>query len=614
MTDPALSRLYRSLVEAVAESAIFATDPAGVIGTWNQGVRVLFGYEPDEFIGESAEILLSCGDRRGGALQARLGMARREGSSSDAAWLVRNSGELTHVALNVKPILDESAALEGFAWMIRGLGPERLTNDSDAPGYTMLLSREDVIVEWTSAACTLYGWSSEEVIGKPVAEILGATGSEREIDRHLSQHREWSGIVARRRRDGSNVFVIVRRFLQDTGKLPETVVETNYDITPLLTDSADRELLEQLAGTRARLDAIVQQLPLGVVIASAPDGELILHNQEAEKLLGRPIESCTSPADPRYGALHENGTPLAASDHPLTRALNGEVTRKLDLLCCRGDGTSTHLLVNAGPVFDAAGKVVAAVATFEDFADRKHAESERERLLTELRRSNEDLSQFAHTVSHDLQEPLRILRSFSDLLLRRYSSALDTTGVEFIRIIADGAERMDELVQALLRYSRAGGAKLSLTTVEASEIVQDAIRNLQAQIEETGAKIECGELPAVRADPVQMTQVFQNLISNALKYRSPDAAPAIVITAHRTPGAWVFSVADNGMGIPSIHHRRIFSPLKRLHGPSIPGTGMGLAICRKIVQRHGGEVWVESELGAGATFRFTLPDRPGAPA
>ena len=283
------------------------------------------------------------------------------------------------------------------------------------------------------------------------------------------------------------------------------------------------------------------------------------------------------------------------------------------MLYRRGDGTLTHLLVNAGPVRDSAGKVVAAVTTFEDIADRKRAESERDRLLNELRRSNEDLSQFAHTVSHDLQEPLRILRSYSDLLLRRYSSSLDSTGAEFVRIIADGAERMDDLVQALLRYSRAGGAKLSLTTVEVSEIVNDAVRNLQAIVENTGATIECEKLPAIKIDAVQMVQVFQNLIGNALKYRSPDAAPAIVISAHRRSGAWVFSVRDNGIGIPLIHQHRIFSPLKRLHGPSIPGTGMGLAICRKIVQRHGGEMWVESEPGAGSTFRFTIPDRHGAP-
>jgi PAS domain S-box-containing protein len=612
MTDPVLSHLYRSLVEAVADSAIFATDQAGVIRTWNHGVRVLFGYEPDEFIGESVEILLPCGDRRSGTLQARLGIARRERSSSDTARLVRNSGELIHAAIHVTPILHDNAALEGFAWTIRSLGPEKLVDDPEHAGYTMLLSHESAILEWTDAARALYGWSHDEVQGKRASEIFGAAAIEREIDHHLNQDREWSGIVARRRRDGSNVFVVVRRVLQH--EHPETIAETDYDITPLLAEGADRELLEQLAGTRARLEAIIQQLPLGVVIASAPDGDLILHNNEAEKLLRRPIESCTSPAHPDYGALKEDGTPLAAADHPLTRALKGDVTRKLDLLCRRGDGTLTHLLVNAGPVVDASGKVVAAVATFEDVEDRKRSESERERLLNELRRSNEDLSQFAHTVSHDLQEPLRILRSYSDLLLRRYSSALDETGAEFIRIIADGAERMNELVQALLRYSRAGGAKLSLMTLEASSIVKDAVRNLESQIESTGAKVECGELPSIKADPVQLTQVFQNLIGNALKYRSPDTAPAVVITAHRRPGAWVFSVGDNGMGIPPIHHHRIFSPLKRLHGPSIPGTGMGLAICRKIVQRHGGEMWVESELGAGATFRFTLPDRHPAPA
>ena len=232
---------------------------------------------------------------------------------------------------------------------------------------------------------------------------------------------------------------------------------------------------------------------------------------------------------------------------------------------------------------------------------------ERERLLLELRRSNEDLAQFAHVVSHDLQAPIRMVKCFSELLALRYRGKLDTTGEEFIDTIQDGASTMEVLTRTLLNYATAGQEPLTLTTVGLRNIADAVVTTLQPAIHELHAEVRYGELPPVNGDRVLLQQLVQNLVSNALKYHAPEVRPRVCISAKQAEREWIVSVKDNGQGVAPQYHQSIFLPLMRLHGREIFGTGMGLAVCRKIVERHGGRIWVESALGAGATFSFTLP-------
>ncbi|NJN59214.1 MAG: GAF domain-containing protein [Leptolyngbyaceae cyanobacterium SL_5_9] len=229
----------------------------------------------------------------------------------------------------------------------------------------------------------------------------------------------------------------------------------------------------------------------------------------------------------------------------------------------------------------------------------------------ELARSNADLEQFAYVASHDLQEPLRMVASYLQLLERRYRGQLDHTADEFIAYAVDGATRMQTLINDLLNYSRVDSRGKSFVLISCSAILDRAIANLQSAIEAANATLTCAPLPEIMADATQLTQLFQNLISNALKFHS-DQPLHIHVSAQHRADAWLFSVQDNGIGIDSEYIDRIFLIFQRLHSRGeYPGTGIGLAICKKIVERHGGNIWVESQPGQGSTFYFTIPDRGG---
>jgi signal transduction histidine kinase len=225
----------------------------------------------------------------------------------------------------------------------------------------------------------------------------------------------------------------------------------------------------------------------------------------------------------------------------------------------------------------------------------------------ELERSNRELEQFAYVASHDLQEPLRMVAGYTQLLAKRYGDKLEGDGVEFIAYAVDGVKRMQTLIQDLLQFSRLGTRGKPLAQVDCEEVLSETLRILELSIRERHALVTHDPLPQVSADRAQLVQLFQNLIGNAIKY-SADRQPIIHIGASQTGRSWRFSVKDNGIGIDPQYHERIFLIFQRLHGKAeYPGTGIGLAVCKKIVERHGGRIWVESELGKGATFLFTLP-------
>jgi signal transduction histidine kinase len=239
--------------------------------------------------------------------------------------------------------------------------------------------------------------------------------------------------------------------------------------------------------------------------------------------------------------------------------------------------------------------------------ERRRAELKLAQYAGDLARSNAELEQFAYVASHDLQEPLRMVASFTQLLAKRYGGRLDRDADEFIGFAVDGANRMQQLINDLLAYSRVGTRGKPLRPTDLTEVLGQARANLHEAIKESGALVTNDLLPVVAGDEVQLIQLFQNLLANAIKFQSKKT-PLIHVSAQTDEHGWLIAVKDNGIGIAPEHQERIFAIFQRLHGRhEYPGTGIGLALCKKIVERHGGRLWVESEPGKGATFFFNLP-------
>jgi PAS domain S-box-containing protein len=266
------------------------------------------------------------------------------------------------------------------------------------------------------------------------------------------------------------------------------------------------------------------------------------------------------------------------------------------------------------PTHDRDGAVNGWVAHISDITELKRAQAEVVRVNADLQktnerlaRSNQDLERFAFAASHDLQEPLRMIATYAQLLVRTYPDRFDGDAAQFVRNIVDSATRMRGLLADLLAYSEIGqDGDEPGGTVDLNDALETAKQNLSVSIEEAGALIESDPLPVVSGQSGQFVQLFQNLVGNAIKYRS-EAPPRIRVSCERIGGEYRFGVADNGIGIDPEYHKQIFTMFKRLHGKKIPGTGIGLAICQRVVERHGGRIWVESQSGLGATFYFTLP-------
>jgi PAS domain S-box-containing protein len=253
------------------------------------------------------------------------------------------------------------------------------------------------------------------------------------------------------------------------------------------------------------------------------------------------------------------------------------------------------------------GRAEYALGVSVDVTERKQAEEKLKALADELKLSNTELEQFAYVASHDLQEPLRMVASYVQLLARKYKGQLDADADEFIHYAVDGANRMQRLINDLLLYSRVGTKGRSFVPVDLNLIMDRVMNDLTLAVQESGAEIRRGPMPVVLADEIQMGQLLQNLIGNALKFRG-DAKPVVEVGSARQGKEWLCHVKDNGIGIDPQYKERIFMIFQRLHTRDrYPGTGIGLAVCKKIVERHGGRIWVESEPDQGAAFYFTLP-------
>jgi PAS domain S-box-containing protein len=370
--------------------------------------------------------------------------------------------------------------------------------------------------------------------------------------------------------------------------------------------SAAKEVERRLRLSEEKFAKAFRVSPDAMVISAAEDGRYIDLNHAFSAMLGFDREDFMghTALDMGVWAAPEDRVRLVAAARRDGQVINFE----------------TQLRRKNGEVFDTLVSVQEIVLDdldcllfiCRDVSERKAMEARTRDLLIRLDASNKELEQFAYVTSHDLQEPLRMISGYAQLIERRYRGRLDADADEFIAFLVDGAKRMQAMIRDLLEYSRVDRLGGQFTRFDMGEVLGDARANLGAALAETGGRVETGAMPMVTADRSQMLRLFQNLIGNALKYRSADRQPLVTVTAEQGAEGWIFSVADNGIGIDSAYFDRIFLVFQRLHTREhYDGTGIGLAICKKIVERHGGRIWVESDPGQGSVFRFSLPDAQG---
>ena len=467
----------------------------------------------------------------------------------------------------------------------------------------LLAAADETILDANPEACALLERTREELVLAGRGVVFDPSDSR--LGPALEERRKtgrFKGELRLLRRDGTP-FPAEVSFATYGGELgDEKIVIVFRDVTE--RRGAERELRE----AEARFRKLVERIPAVTYIEDVDEGELstslLYVSPQIETMFGYSPDEWMATPELFVRLLHPEDRERVLAEDKRTEA-TGEPFR-MEYRQFTRDGRVVWIRDEAVLVRDEDGKPLYWLGVQLDVTERKRTEKELAELVEELRRSNAELEQFAYVASHDLQEPLRMMASYTQLLARRYKGNLGDDADEFIGHVVDGAHRMQAVINDLLQYSRVGKRGGSLTPTDVGAAFEAARANLRAAIGESGAQVTSEGLPIVMGDRTQLVQLFQNLIGNAIKFRSEDP-PRVHVEAERRDGEWLFAVRDNGIGIEPQYAGRIFMIFQRLHSRTeYPGTGIGLAICKKIVERHGGELWVESVPGEGSTFRFTL--------
>jgi PAS domain S-box-containing protein len=608
---------YRGLLEA-APDAIVVVNEGGEIVLLNVQAEKQFGYSRDELVGQKvkniipegfAERLIADGTRTAAeALAQQIGtgielVARRKNGSEFPIEIMLSpleSAEGTLVTAAIRDISIRRAAEKHLGQMegrYRGLLEA-------APDAMVVVNQGGEIVLLNVQAEKQFGYSRDELLGQRVKNIIPMGFAER-----LIADGTRSAAEALAQQIGTGIELIARR--KDGTEFPIEIMLSPLEsaegtlVTAAIRDISVRKTAEKhLAQMEGRYRGLLEAAPDAMVVVNQ-GGAIVLLNVQAEKQFGYS-------RDELIGQKVKNIIPegfaerlVADALRSVEEALAQQIGTGIELTGRRKDRSEFPIELMLSPLESAEGTLVTAAV--RDITTRKKAEANLLNKMEELNRSNEELGQFAYIASHDLQEPLRMVASYTQLLSRRYKGKLDSDADEFIAFAVDGASRMQRLIQDLLAYSRVGTKGRDLLNVSSEAALQQALKNLRGAIEEKGALVTHDPLPSVLADEMQLIQLFQNLVGNAIKYQS-SGIPKVHISATRNGGKkWTFSVKDNGLGIDSQYFEKIFGMFQRLHKrEEFAGTGIGLAICKKIVERHGGNISVESEPGHGSTFRFAF--------
>jgi PAS domain S-box-containing protein len=609
---------YYGLLEA-APDAMVVVNQSGEIVLLNIRAEQQFGYLRDQLVGQKvktiipegfAERLIADGLRSPAeALAQQIGtgielLGRRKNGSDFPIEIMLSpldSAEGILVTAAIRDITTRKAAENHLAQTearYRGLLEA-------APDAMVVVNWEGEIVLLNIRAEQQFGYLRDELLGQKVKTIIPEGFAERLIADGLRSPAE-----ALAQQIGTGIELLGRR--KNGSDFPIEIMLSPLDsaegilVTAAIRDITTRKTAEkQLAQTEARYRGLLEAAPDAMVVVNQ-DGEIVLLNIRAEQQFGYSRDELLGQ---KVTAIIPDGFAerlIADGLRSAAEALAQQIGTGIELHGRRKNGSDFPIEIMLSPLDSADGILV--TAAIRDITLRKKVEAH----SRELSRSNEELEQFAYIASHDLQEPLRMVVSYTQLLAKRYKGKLDADADEFIGFAVDGASRMQRLIRDLLAYSHVGTKGIELISISSEHALQQALANLRDAIEPCGVQVTHDPIPFVLADETQLVQLFQNLIGNAIKYQA-SGVPLVHVSAVRSGGGrWVFSVQDNGLGIDPQYFEKIFGMFQRLHRrDEFAGTGIGLAICKKIVERHGGTISVESKPGQGSTFRFSLEGSEG---
>jgi PAS domain S-box-containing protein len=604
---------YQMLLDGIEDYAIFMMDPLGRIVSWNAGAERIKGYRAAEIIGKNFSCFFPADEIEQDRPREVLRMAAENGRHEEQGMRVRKDGSRFLASVTVSALRNPSGNLMGFSEFSRDLS-EVADHRRTEEKYRALFNSMD------EGYCTIEVLFDED--GKPIdfrfleinpafekqIGIQNAIGKTmREIAPLHEQH--WFDLFG-----GIALTGEPARFEQVAAELQRCfdgyafrVGEPHQRrVVILFSDVTERRRSgELLAQNEKRYRMLLEAAPDAMVVVNAA-GKIIFLNAQTEKhfgyvrdeLAGRPLTNII----PSGFAERLIADGLRSAEEALAQ----QIGTGIELTGRRKDGSEFPIEIMLSPVESDEGLLV-TVAIRDVTALRRKANADLRKKVAELDRSNQELAEFAYIASHDLQEPLRMVASYTQLLSRRYKGKLDADADEFIAFAVDGANRMQRLIQDLLAYSQVGTKGADLIDSSSEAALKRALENLCGAIESAGAVVTHDVLPTVLADESQLIQLFQNLVGNGIKYQS-HGVPRVHVSAARTADArWLFSVRDNGLGINPLYFGKIFGMFQRLHKrEAFAGTGIGLPICKKIVERHGGNIAVESQLGHGSTFLFSL--------
>ena len=624
---------FRLAVEGVQTYAIFMLNPHGQVATWNIGAERIKGYTAAEIIGKNFSCFYLQEDIDQGRPQETLRVASEQGRVEVRQFRVRKDGSRFLANLVITALHDQAGALIGYSEISRDM-TEHVMSEAKyrrlleaAPDAMVVVNQDGEIVLLNLQAENQFGYRRDELLGQRVTTIIPEGFAERLLADALRPAEE-----ALAQQIGTGIELIGRR--KDGGAFPiEIMLSPHASAEGILVTAAIRnisvrreaerqlnQMTQALSLKHRLLNSVVEGTSDPIYIRDLED-RFVLANSACAKLYRR---SGNDMAGMRLSDLMPDGPyrVIADSDWEIIRT---GITRTVEEVA-ELDGAERIFLTTKGPYRDAENKIIGTIGIGRDITELRRLDEVQFKVLThdirvrktaaeylantvaELKRSNDELEHFAYIASHDLQEPLRMVASYTQLLAERYHGRLDADADDFIAFAIDGADRMQRLILDLLAYSRAGANVGESHTISSERALQVALANLRAAIVESGAEVTHDALPDIIMDDGQLTQIFQNLVGNAIKYRGIDVPHIHISCVTGDATQWIFSVRDNGIGIESEYFEKIFILFRRLHRrEEFEGTGLGLSICKKLLDRIGGRVWVESQPREGSTFSFSIP-------